>query len=117
MTTELEPEELLDVCKAIEGERGRDFDAPRHGPRPVDVDLLLLGDVELETERLTLPAPRGDLAPVRAGAAAGARPGAGAARWETRSSECLAALGEGERVVRCRAALSAEWRLAVVYDT
>ena len=24
-------------------------------PRPVDLDLLLLGDVELETERLTLP--------------------------------------------------------------
>ena len=27
----------------------------RHGPRPLDVDLLLLGDVELETQRLTLP--------------------------------------------------------------
>ena len=27
----------------------------RHGPRTLDVDLLLLGDLELETERLTLP--------------------------------------------------------------
>ena len=26
-----------------------------HAPRPLDVDLLLLGDIELETERLTLP--------------------------------------------------------------
>lgn len=53
--TDLEPEALLDVCKAIEAERGRDFSAPRHSPRPVDLDLLLLGDLELATERLTLP--------------------------------------------------------------
>ena len=53
--TELEPEALLDVCKAVEAERGRAFEAPRHSPRPLDVDLLLLGDLELETERLTLP--------------------------------------------------------------
>jgi 2-amino-4-hydroxy-6-hydroxymethyldihydropteridine diphosphokinase len=53
--TELEPEQLLDVCKAVEAERGRAFDAPRHSPRPLDVDLLLLGDLELRTDRLTLP--------------------------------------------------------------
>jgi 2-amino-4-hydroxy-6-hydroxymethyldihydropteridine diphosphokinase len=52
---ELEPEALLDVCKAVEAERGRALDAPRHSPRPLDVDLLLLGDLELKTERLTLP--------------------------------------------------------------
>jgi 2-amino-4-hydroxy-6-hydroxymethyldihydropteridine diphosphokinase len=55
--TALEPEELLDLCKEIEAERGRDFGGPRHGPRPIDVDLLLLGDVELSTDRLTLPHP------------------------------------------------------------
>jgi 2-amino-4-hydroxy-6-hydroxymethyldihydropteridine diphosphokinase len=53
--TGLEPEALLDVCKAVEVERGRALDAPRHSPRPLDVDLLLLGDLELETARLTLP--------------------------------------------------------------
>jgi 2-amino-4-hydroxy-6-hydroxymethyldihydropteridine diphosphokinase len=53
--TELEPEALLDLCKEIEADRGRSLDAPRHSPRPLDVDLLLLGDLELETERLTLP--------------------------------------------------------------
>lgn len=53
--TDLEPEQLLDVCKAVEAERGRAFDTPRHSPRPLDVDLLLLGDLELRTERLTLP--------------------------------------------------------------
>jgi len=53
--TALEPEDLLDACKRVEAERGRSFDAPRHSPRPLDVDLLLLGDLELSTERLTLP--------------------------------------------------------------
>jgi 2-amino-4-hydroxy-6-hydroxymethyldihydropteridine diphosphokinase len=55
--TELAPEELLDVCKRVEAERGRDFESPRHSPRPLDVDLLLLGDLELSTERLSLPHP------------------------------------------------------------
>jgi len=55
--TELEPEALLDVCKQIEAERGRALDAPRHSPRPLDVDLLLLGEIELSTDRLTLPHP------------------------------------------------------------
>jgi len=53
--TELEPEALLDACKRVEAERGRSFEAPRHSPRPLDVDLLLLGDLELSTDRLTLP--------------------------------------------------------------
>ncbi len=55
--TELEPEALLDLCKEIEVARGRALDAPRHSPRPLDVDLLLLGEVELSTDRLTLPHP------------------------------------------------------------
>jgi 2-amino-4-hydroxy-6-hydroxymethyldihydropteridine diphosphokinase len=55
--TELDPEPLLEVCKAIEVERGRMLAASRHSPRPLDIDLLLLGDLELRTERLTLPHP------------------------------------------------------------
>src|SRR5918996_235351 len=55
--TALEPERLLDICKAIEAEHGRAFGGPRHGPRPVDIDLLLLGELEMSTERLTLPHP------------------------------------------------------------
>jgi 2-amino-4-hydroxy-6-hydroxymethyldihydropteridine diphosphokinase len=53
--TDLEPEGLLAACKRVEAERGREFDLPRHSPRPLDVDLLLLGDVEMSTNRLTLP--------------------------------------------------------------
>lgn len=53
--TELEPEALLDVCKEVERELGRAQGGVRHGPRPIDVDLLLLGDLEHRSERLTLP--------------------------------------------------------------
>ncbi len=55
--TSLDPGELLDLCKAIEVEHGRVFGGPRHGPRPIDIDLLLLGGIEMRTERLTLPHP------------------------------------------------------------
>jgi 2-amino-4-hydroxy-6-hydroxymethyldihydropteridine diphosphokinase len=55
--TEMEPEALLDLCKAIEVEQGRMLGAPRHGPRPLDIDLLLLGDLRLDSDRLTLPHP------------------------------------------------------------
>jgi 2-amino-4-hydroxy-6-hydroxymethyldihydropteridine diphosphokinase len=59
VATDLEPLELLDACKAVEAERGRVLAGEpgyvRHGPRPIDVDLLLLGDVVLRHERLTLP--------------------------------------------------------------
>jgi 2-amino-4-hydroxy-6-hydroxymethyldihydropteridine diphosphokinase len=51
------PEELLDACKALERALGREPGGARHGPRPIDVDVLLLGDVQFESERLTLPHP------------------------------------------------------------
>jgi 2-amino-4-hydroxy-6-hydroxymethyldihydropteridine diphosphokinase len=57
ITTELDPEALLDACKAIEVEHGRMFGGPRHGPRTVDIDVLLLGELELNSDRLTLPHP------------------------------------------------------------
>jgi 2-amino-4-hydroxy-6-hydroxymethyldihydropteridine diphosphokinase len=53
--TELGPEELLDACKAVERELGREPGGPRHGPRPIDVDVLLLGGLEHRSERLELP--------------------------------------------------------------
>ena len=53
--TDLEPEALLDVCKVVEREQGRMVAGPRHGPRPIDVDVLMLGDLEHESERLRLP--------------------------------------------------------------
>lgn len=59
--TELAPLELLAVCKAVERDRGRAAAGEpgyvRHGPRPLDVDVLLVGDTVLEHDRLTLPHP------------------------------------------------------------
>ena len=55
--TELGPEPLLRLAKEVEAELGRDFGQVRHGPRVVDVDLLLLDDIALSTDRLTLPHP------------------------------------------------------------
>jgi 2-amino-4-hydroxy-6-hydroxymethyldihydropteridine diphosphokinase len=53
--TALEPLELLDAVKALEARLGRQAGGPRHGPRPIDVDILLLGELELVSERMTLP--------------------------------------------------------------
>jgi 2-amino-4-hydroxy-6-hydroxymethyldihydropteridine diphosphokinase len=53
--TEHDPEALLDACKAVERALGRRPGGVRHGPRPIDVDLLLLEGVEYESERLRLP--------------------------------------------------------------
>jgi 2-amino-4-hydroxy-6-hydroxymethyldihydropteridine diphosphokinase len=102
VVTELEPEALLDVCKAIEVERGRMMGGPRHGPRPLDLDLLLVGELELETERLTLPHPevttrRFVLVPLLE-LDPGLKLPSGA-----RLSEALARLGPGERVERAGA--------------
>jgi 2-amino-4-hydroxy-6-hydroxymethyldihydropteridine diphosphokinase len=55
--TALDPERLLDACKAVERELGRMPGGPRHGPRAIDVDVLLLGDLVHESERLRLPHP------------------------------------------------------------
>jgi 2-amino-4-hydroxy-6-hydroxymethyldihydropteridine diphosphokinase len=51
------PIDLLDACKAVERVLGREPGGVRHGPRPIDVDVLLLGDLEYASERLTLPHP------------------------------------------------------------
>ncbi len=53
--TALEPEPLLDVCKALEQELGRQAAAPRHAARSIDIDVLLLGELEFSSERLSVP--------------------------------------------------------------
>ena len=51
----LEPLELLDTVKRLERELGREAGTVRHGPRAIDIDVLLLGELELHHERMTLP--------------------------------------------------------------
>jgi 2-amino-4-hydroxy-6-hydroxymethyldihydropteridine diphosphokinase len=53
--TALEPLALLDAVKRLEREQGRDRPAVRHGPRTIDIDILLLGPLELGHEQLSLP--------------------------------------------------------------
>jgi 2-amino-4-hydroxy-6-hydroxymethyldihydropteridine diphosphokinase len=58
--TTLEPLALLDAVKGLERQLGRD-DAERSalgqrdGPRSIDIDVLLLGELELRHERMSLP--------------------------------------------------------------
>jgi 2-amino-4-hydroxy-6-hydroxymethyldihydropteridine diphosphokinase len=53
--TALEPLELLDAAKRLEAQLGRAPDGVRHGPRAIDIDILMLGEIELVHERMTLP--------------------------------------------------------------
>jgi 2-amino-4-hydroxy-6-hydroxymethyldihydropteridine diphosphokinase len=53
--TDLGPEDLLRQCKSVESELGRRAGGIRHGPRSIDIDILLLGDIEYESERLRIP--------------------------------------------------------------
>jgi len=59
LETDLEPEPLLEFLLAMERRYGRDrqVDTPK-GPRTLDLDLLLVDGVALQTEGLTLPHPR-----------------------------------------------------------
>jgi 2-amino-4-hydroxy-6-hydroxymethyldihydropteridine diphosphokinase len=54
--TALPPEAVLAIAKALELAAGR-RPGPRFGPRPLDVDLLLYGDLRSATPELTLPHP------------------------------------------------------------
>jgi len=57
LSTTLEPLQLLDALQAIELEHGRERPY-RNAPRTLDLDLLLYGDVVMDTQRLILPHPR-----------------------------------------------------------
>ncbi len=97
VATELGPEPLLDACKAVERALGRVPGGVRHGPRPIDVDLLLLGDETYTSERLTLPheqvtSRRFVLVPLLELDPGLEIPGAG------RAADLLARLGPGQEV-------------------
>jgi 2-amino-4-hydroxy-6-hydroxymethyldihydropteridine diphosphokinase len=58
LETELEPLELLRGLLRIELDMGRDRSATvAKGPRVIDLDLLLVGDLVMRTLELTLPHP------------------------------------------------------------
>lgn len=55
LDTTLAPEALLDYTQRIELQQGRERKAHRWGPRTLDLDIMLFGDLQLDTPRLTVP--------------------------------------------------------------
>jgi 2-amino-4-hydroxy-6-hydroxymethyldihydropteridine diphosphokinase len=106
--TELGPEPLLAACQAVESALGRTLSGEsgyvRHGPRPIDVDILLLGERRHRSDGLRIPHPelterRFVLVPLLEIAPRIEIPGAGPA------AKALAALGDGQQVRRAGAPL------------
>jgi 2-amino-4-hydroxy-6-hydroxymethyldihydropteridine diphosphokinase len=58
--TELSPRKLLVVAKALEAEAGREPTDPerRWGPRPLDIDILTVGDLRIDEPDLVVPHPK-----------------------------------------------------------
>jgi 2-amino-4-hydroxy-6-hydroxymethyldihydropteridine diphosphokinase len=58
--TALSPRELLGVARALETEAGRPHPEPgrRWGPRPLDIDVLMVGDERVDEPDLVVPHPR-----------------------------------------------------------
>jgi len=56
--TELSPQELLAALLEVERGLGRIRGGERYGPRTVDLDLLVYGDVTLAEPGLEIPHPR-----------------------------------------------------------
>jgi 2-amino-4-hydroxy-6-hydroxymethyldihydropteridine diphosphokinase len=106
--TDLDPEALLDACKDVERALGRTIEGPgyvHHGPRPIDIDLLVLGDRTHRSARLSVPhaeltARRFVLIPLLELAPDLEVPGRG------RAADALAALGPGQDVRLAEAPLS-----------
>lgn len=55
LDTDLAPETLLDHTQRIELQQGRERKAHRWGPRTLDLDIMLFGDRQIATPRLTVP--------------------------------------------------------------
>ena len=55
--TDRTPRELLEIAKRLEDEAGR-VPGERWGPRPLDIDVLLVGDDEVDEPDLVVPHPR-----------------------------------------------------------
>jgi 2-amino-4-hydroxy-6-hydroxymethyldihydropteridine diphosphokinase len=97
--TDLTPRELLDACKRIERQLGRPEGGPRHAPRPIDIDLLVIEDIALSEDGLVIPHPelahrRFVLAPLDELASE-----VTLADGRT-AAQALAAMGDGQRVNR-----------------
>jgi 2-amino-4-hydroxy-6-hydroxymethyldihydropteridine diphosphokinase len=55
--TRFTPAELLETCQAIESAQGR-IRSFQNAPRPLDLDILLFGNLVIDDPRLVIPHPR-----------------------------------------------------------
>ena len=58
LDTSLSPRELLGVCHRLEAAAERVRGAERWGPRTLDVDILLMGELAIDEPDLVIPHPR-----------------------------------------------------------
>ena len=59
LDTDLSPRQLLEVCRRLETAAGRARDpADRYAARTLDVDVLLVGDLQVHEPDLEVPHPR-----------------------------------------------------------
>ncbi len=56
--TRLAPLDLLALLRGLERAAGRESSRERNGPRPLDLDLLVYGDLEIDLPGLVVPHPR-----------------------------------------------------------
>jgi 2-amino-4-hydroxy-6-hydroxymethyldihydropteridine diphosphokinase len=56
--TMLAPLDLLGRLKSIEASSGRDFNQVRFGPRTLDLDILIYGEMVINSADLVIPHPR-----------------------------------------------------------
>jgi 2-amino-4-hydroxy-6-hydroxymethyldihydropteridine diphosphokinase len=57
LRTGLAPRALLEALRSIEDAHGRDRAVPRWGPRTLDLDILLYGDLVVDDRALIIPHP------------------------------------------------------------
>jgi len=56
--TQRPPLELFHLAKKVEARLGRNLNTKRYGPRVVDLDILLVDDLKVQTTDLEIPHPR-----------------------------------------------------------